>query len=37
MTEGVLLDTSFFLRFLNENDPLFDNADKHYQFYYKKI
>ena len=27
MLKGVLLDTSFFLRFLNESDPLFRNAD----------
>ncbi len=27
MLNGVLLDTSFFLRFLNEGDPLFRNAD----------
>jgi len=32
MPEGALLDTSFFLRFLNEKDPLFNNADKYYKF-----
>jgi len=30
MPEGALLDTSFFLRFLNEKDDLFENADKYY-------
>lgn len=33
MPEGALLDTSFFLRFLNEKDPLFNNADKYYQYF----
>ncbi|MFH1859775.1 MAG: hypothetical protein ABH870_01985 [bacterium] len=28
---NVLLDTSFFIRFLNEDDPLFENADRYYQ------
>ncbi len=36
MPEGVLLDTSFFLRFLNEEDPLFKNADKYYQYFLEK-
>lgn len=36
MPEGVLLDTSFFLRFLNEKDPLFTNAEKYYQFFLEK-
>ena len=36
MPEGTLLDTSFFLRFLNENDPLFDNADKYYKYFLQK-
>jgi len=36
MPEGALLDTSFFLRFLNENDPLFDNADKYYKYFLQK-
>jgi len=33
---GVLLDTSFFLRFLNETDPLFEKADKYYQYFLSK-
>jgi len=36
MPEGALLDTSFFLRFLNEKDDLFENADKYYQYFLKK-
>lgn len=32
MHEGALLDTSFFLRFLNENDELFSNAEKYYKY-----
>jgi len=31
MSSSVLLDTSFFLRFLNENDPLFSNADAYFK------
>jgi hypothetical protein len=31
MLKGVLLDTSFFLRFLNESDPFFKNADNYFQ------
>ena len=31
MPKGVLLDTSFFLRFLNETDPLFSNADGYFK------
>ena len=31
MSKSVLLDTSFFIRFLNENDPLFQNADNYYK------
>ena len=34
--DGVLLDTSFFLRFLNEEDPLFEKADKYYQYFLQK-
>jgi hypothetical protein len=30
---AVLLDTSFFLRFLNEEDPLFDNADSYFHYF----
>ncbi len=33
MGEGVLLDTSFFLRFLNPDDPLLQNADGYYQHF----
>lgn len=33
MHKSVLLDTSFFLRFLNENDPLFKNADGFYRYF----
>jgi hypothetical protein len=32
MLRGVLLDTSFLLRFLNEFDPLFKNADGYFQY-----
>lgn len=31
--KSVLLDTSFFLRFLNEQDPLFRNADGYYRYF----
>ena len=31
--ESVLLDTSFFLRFLNYNDPLFKNADNYFRYF----
>jgi len=30
---AVLLDTSFFLRFLNESDPLFKNADGYFRYF----
>ena len=30
---AVLLDTSFFLRFLNDNDPLFANADGYFRYF----
>ncbi len=36
MPEGALLDTSFFLRFLNEKDDLFDKADKYYKYFLQK-
>ncbi|WP_337866047.1 hypothetical protein [Ignavibacterium sp.] len=36
MPEGALLDTSFFLRFLNEKDDLFNNADKYYKYFLQK-
>lgn len=31
--KSVLLDTSFFLRFLNDNDPLFENADAYFRYF----
>lgn len=30
---SVLLDTSFFLRFLNEDSPLFKNADGYFRYF----
>ena len=33
MHDAVLLDTSFFIRFLNENDPLYKNADGYYRYF----
>ncbi len=36
MYDGALLDTSFFLRFLNENDPLFERANRYYKFFLQK-
>ncbi|WP_269009742.1 hypothetical protein [Aquirufa ecclesiirivi] len=33
MHKAVLLDTSFFLRFLNEKDPLFNNADAYFRYF----
>lgn len=36
MPKGVLLDTSFFLRFLNEHDPLFANADSYFKYFIEK-
>jgi predicted nucleic acid-binding protein len=32
MRKAVLLDTSFFLRFLNESDPLFENTEGYYKY-----
>lgn len=32
MLKPVLLDTSFLLRFLYEDDPLFKNADAYFQY-----
>jgi len=29
--KGVLLDTSFFIRFLNDKDPLFEKADNYFK------
>ena len=34
--KAVLLDTSFFLRFLNESDPLFKNADGYFRYFLEK-
>lgn len=31
--KSILLDTSFFLRFLNDNDPLFNNADGYFRYF----
>lgn len=31
--KAVLLDTSFFLRFLNESDSLFKNADNYFRYF----
>jgi len=36
MHKSVLLDTSFFLRFLNDNDPLFKNADGYFRHFIKE-
>jgi hypothetical protein len=33
---AVLLDTSFFLRFLNDSDPLFENADNYFRYFLQK-
>lgn len=33
MPKSVLLDTSFFLRFLNDEDPLFKNADQYFKYF----
>ncbi len=34
--EAVLLDTSFFLRFLNDADPLFNNTDGYFRYFIQK-
>jgi len=34
--KAVLLDTSFFLRFLNDSDPLFKNADGYFRYFLSK-
>lgn len=36
MHKSVLLDTSFFLRFLNDNDPLYKNADGYFRYFIKE-
>ena len=33
MHKSVLLDTSFFLRFLNDEDPLYRNADAYFRYF----
>lgn len=33
MPKSVLLDTSFFLRFLNDEDPLYANADGYFRYF----
>jgi hypothetical protein len=34
--KAVLLDTSFFLRFLNDRDPLYKNADGYFRYFLKE-
>lgn len=34
--DSVLLDTSFFIRFLNDEDPLFKNAMAYYKYFISK-
>lgn len=34
--KAVLLDTSFFIRFLNDGDPLFNNADRYFRYFLQK-
>lgn len=34
--KSVLLDTSFFIRFLNDSDPLFKNADGYFRYFLQK-
>ena len=36
MHKSVLLDTSFFIRFLNDKDLLFKNADEYFRFFIKE-
>ena len=36
MHKAVLLDTSFFIRFLNDGDPLFKNADNYFRYFLSK-
>lgn len=36
MHKAVLLDTSFFIRFLNDSDPLFKNADGYFRYFLQK-
>ncbi len=34
--KAVLLDTSFFIRFLNDSDPLFKNTDGYFRYFLQK-
>lgn len=34
--KAFLLDTSFFIRFLNDSDPLFKNADGYFRYFLQK-
>lgn len=36
MPKSVLLDTSFFIRFLNDSDPLFSNAEGYFKYFLQK-
>lgn len=36
MKDSVLLDTSFFIRLLNDEDPLHENAKEYYKYYLEK-
>lgn len=36
MRRAILLDTSFFMRFLNYGDPLFNNADGYFRYFLQK-
>lgn len=36
MHKAVLLDTSFFIRFLYDGDPLFKNADEYFRYFIQK-
>ena len=36
MPKSVLLDTSFFIRFLNETDSLFSNAEGYFKYFLQK-
>ena len=36
MSDAILFDTSFFLRFLNDEDPLFSNADNYFKYFLGK-
>ncbi len=36
MLDGALIDTSFFIRFLKESDPLFEKADRYYKYFLEK-